>query len=65
MQGFIDDTETVGLTHVADLDGAIWQAFGVYAQPAFAFINDDGAIEVFVGGLDEDALAERLDELTA
>lgn len=65
MQGFIDDTETGGLPHVADLDGAIWQAFGVYAQPAFAFIDDDGTIEVFVGGLGEDALAERLDALTA
>jgi thiol-disulfide isomerase/thioredoxin len=65
MQAFIDDTETVGLPHVADLDGAIWQAFGVYAQPAFAFIDDDGTIDVFVGGLGEDALADRLDDLTA
>jgi thiol-disulfide isomerase/thioredoxin len=65
MQGFIDDTETVGLPHVADLDGAIWQAFGVYAQPAFAFIDDSGDIEVFIGGLGEDALADRLDDLLA
>lgn len=65
MQGFIDATDTRGLPHVADLDGAIWQAFGVYAQPAFAFIDDSGAVEVFVGGLGEDALADRLDDLTA
>jgi thiol-disulfide isomerase/thioredoxin len=65
MQGFIDDTETVGLPHVADLDGAIWEAFGVYAQPAFAFIDDSGDVEVFIGGLDEDALADRLDQLLA
>ena len=65
MQGFIVDTETYGLLHVADLDGTIWQAFGVYAQPSFAFIDDSGDIEVFIGGLDEDALADRLDDLLA
>lgn len=65
MEGFIDDTATGGLQHIADLDGSIWQAFGVYAQPAFAFIDDTGDIEVFVGGLGEDALADRVDGLLA
>jgi thiol-disulfide isomerase/thioredoxin len=65
MRGFIDDTATTGLTHVADLDGGVWNAFGIFAQPAFAFIDDTGEIEVFVGGLRADDLADRIDALLA
>jgi thiol-disulfide isomerase/thioredoxin len=65
MRGFVDDTGTGALTHVADLGGDIWSAFGVYGQPAFAFIDDDGTVEVFIGGMGGDALAERIDELIA
>jgi thiol-disulfide isomerase/thioredoxin len=65
MVEFIDDTGTGDLTHLADLDGSVWSAFGVYGQPAFAFIDDDGEIEVFIGGLGGTALAERVDELIA
>jgi thiol-disulfide isomerase/thioredoxin len=65
MRDFVDDTGTDSLTHVADLGGDIWSAFGVYGQPAFAFIDDDGTVEVFIGGLGGDALAERIDELIA
>jgi len=65
MVEFVDDTGTGSLTHVTDLDGDIWSAFGVYGQPAFAFIDDDGTVEVFIGGLGGDALAERIDELIA
>jgi thiol-disulfide isomerase/thioredoxin len=65
MVGFVDDTGTGSLTHVPDLNGDIWSAFGVYGQPAFAFIDDDGSVEVFIGGLGGDALAERIDQLIA
>jgi len=62
---FVDDTGTRSLTHVPDLNGDIWSAFGVYGQPAFAFIDDDGSVEVFIGGLGGDALADRIDQLIA
>jgi len=62
---FVDDTGTGSLTHVPDLNGDIWSAFGVYGQPAFAFIDDDGSVEVFIGGLGGDALADRIDQLIA
>ncbi len=65
MRDFVDDTGTGSLTHVPDLNGDIWSAFGVYGQPAFAFIDDDGSVEVFIGGLGGDALAERIDQLIA
>ena len=65
MRDFVDDTAPTALTHVADLNGDIWSAFGVYGQPAYAFIDDDGTVEVFIGGMGGDALAERIDELIA
>ena len=63
MRGFIDDTGTGGMTHVADEAGDVWNAFGIYAQPAFAFIDDTGEIETFIGGLRADDLADRIEEL--
>lgn len=65
MQEFVDDTGTGSITHLADLDGTVWSAFGVYGQPAFAFIDDSGEVEVFIGGMGGDALADRIDELIA
>ena len=65
MQGFVDDTGIGAIRQLADLDGSVWQSFGVYGQPAYAFVDDDGEIELFVGGLGGDALADRIDELLA
>jgi thiol-disulfide isomerase/thioredoxin len=63
MQGFVADTGTGGLDHVVDHDGSIWSSFGVSAQPAFAFVDDDGTVEVFVGSLGETGLTERMQAL--
>lgn len=65
MADFVSDTGTEAITHVADLDGSIWNSYGIYGQPAFAFIDDDGTVEVFVGSMGGDALAERVDALIA
>lgn len=65
MREFVADTGTDGLPHLADLDGSVWNAFGVYGQPAYAFIDDTGVIEVFIGGMGGDALGERVDALLA
>lgn len=37
-------TDTDVATHVVDSDATIWAGFGVLQQPAFIFINDDGAV---------------------
>ena len=65
MREFVDDTGTGSIIHLADLDGDVWSAFGIYGQPAFAFIDDSGEVEVFIGGMGGKALAERIDELIA
>ena len=65
MEQFLEDTGTGGLDHVVDGDGSIWTQFGVAAQPAFAFIDDSGEVEVFVGALGREALTERMQALAA
>lgn len=64
MEGFVSDTGTGGLTHVVDDDGSIWSSYEVFAQPAYAFIDDSGSVEVFVGALGEAALVERMTALS-
>lgn len=63
MEGFLSDTGTGDLTHVVDEDGSIWSQYGVAAQPAYAFIDDSGDVEVVVGALGADALTERMQAL--
>jgi len=63
MEGFVSDTGTGGLTHVVDDDGSIWSSYKVFAQPAYAFIDDSGTVEVFVGALGKKALIERMTAL--
>lgn len=63
MRAFVDDTGTGGFTHLVDADGSMWRRFGVVYQPAFAFIDPDGTVEVFAGALGEDALRDRAGSL--
>lgn len=63
MQGFVADTGTGDLTHIADTEGSIYTGFGVSSQTTFAFVNDDGAIEIVRGPLTEDDLRARTQAL--
>jgi thiol-disulfide isomerase/thioredoxin len=65
MREFVADTGTGGMTHVVDADGALWQRFGVVAQPAFVFVAADGTVQAFGGSLDPDSLRRTADELLA
>jgi thiol-disulfide isomerase/thioredoxin len=65
MAEFVADTGTAGFTHVVDSDGTIWADFGVFAQPAYAFVDDSGAVEVFVGAMGERALTDKMAALAA
>ncbi len=65
MAEFVSDTGTGSLTHVIDADGSIWSQFGVFAQPAYAFVDDDGTVEVFVGAMGERALTDKMAALAA
>ncbi len=63
MTRFVADYGVGAFPHVADIDLEIWQAFGVTSQPAFVFINDDGAADGIIGGLGVDGLTSRVQDL--
>lgn len=58
-QGFIDRH---GLTfpQLSDDQGAVFDRFGVPAQPAMAVVHADGRVERFLGAVDEASLAQVL-----
>jgi len=60
MQDFVADYDVSGFTHLADMDGTIWQRFGVVEQPAYAFVDDSGAVSVLRGALGADRLAAEV-----
>ena len=31
---------------MSDTDNSVWERYGVFSQPVYAFINDDGTTEV-------------------
>ncbi|HBU03766.1 MAG TPA: hypothetical protein DEA70_04695 [Acidimicrobiaceae bacterium] len=65
MEAFVADTGVDTFPHAADIDGDVWEFFGISSQPAFVFINDDGTFDTHLGSLNEDILAERVEQLLA
>lgn len=63
MREFADKYDIDFFTNLADVDGAVWQRFGVTAQPAFAFVTADGSVDVVRGSLSEPALSTRVSTL--
>lgn len=43
MRDFVEDYDVDAFEHLADLDGALGQRFGVVQQPAYAFVDATGA----------------------
>ncbi|MGQ0577190.1 MAG: TlpA family protein disulfide reductase [Pseudonocardia sp.] len=65
MRDFVADTGTGAMTHLVDADGALWQRFGVFGQPSFAFVARDGTVRTYRGSLDPAELRAAADELLA
>lgn len=63
MRDFVADTDTGSFVHLDDSSGGIWASYEIFAQPAFAFITDDGRLETFTGPLGADQLAAIVDQL--
>lgn len=64
MQQFVDTYPVGGFTHLADTDGAVWAKFGVTYQPAYAFIDADGGVDVVKASISQAELTERVSALT-
>lgn len=64
MQEFVDRH---GLTfpNLRDDDGSVFVRFGVFGQPAWAFVDADGNVEPVFGALSDADLTARLAELAA
>ncbi len=60
---FITNHAVGGFEHAYDDSGQVWAAFGVFSQPAFAFIDADGNAEVVPRGLGEAGIIERLEAI--
>lgn len=65
MRDFVDELGVDGIVHVADVDGTIWQSFGIYGQPAWVFVDDDGRVDAYLGGLGVDGLTQAVEALIA
>ncbi|MGI9603805.1 MAG: redoxin domain-containing protein [Acidimicrobiales bacterium] len=65
MEEFVSTYGVSEFPHIADDDTSIWADFGVTSQPAFAFINDDGSVEVSISSFGEDGLTEKANALIA
>ena len=63
MVDFVEDNLVGDFEHLIDIDGAIWQELDVFDQPAFAFVNDNGEVEVNVGSFEQEELTERVQAL--
>lgn len=63
MQQFVQRYDLKSFQHVADVDSAVWKRFGVTAQPAYAFVDTSGKVEVVASQLSEQDLKQRLDRL--
>ncbi|MGH3595507.1 MAG: protein disulfide oxidoreductase [Mycobacterium sp.] len=64
MKEFVDKHPVKGFTQLADTDGSVWAKFGVTQQPAFAFIRQDGRVDVVKGPLSEPDLTPRVTALS-
>jgi peroxiredoxin len=63
MQDFVD-RHGLQVTNIADVEGVVWEQFGVVAQPAWVFIDGEtGTAERVLGALPPDELQARLDAL--
>lgn len=63
MEDFVDENAVGAFDHLIDIDGVIWTELNIFDQPAFAFVNDDGTVDVNVGSFEESELAERVQAL--
>jgi len=66
MEAFVAEHGLEHVTNIVDVDGAVWQRFGVVGQPTWIFIDGEtGALARHLGLLAQDDLAALLQALDA
>lgn len=61
MDAFVAETGTDGFAQVPDVDGVIWNQFGVSEQRTYVYINDDGTWETSGYGSLRDDVIDLID----
>lgn len=62
IEDFVSELEVGAFDHVIDDDGDVWGYYGIFTQPSFAFINDDGTVQVFLGAMGLEGLTKVVEE---
>ena len=65
MQEFVDMTGTGGFTHIADLDGSVWQGFGISTQATIVVIDDSGEAYTLGAGTTAEDLVDYAEKIAA
>jgi thiol:disulfide interchange protein len=66
MEDFVTQHDIDHVRHIADVDGDVWQRFGVVGQPAWVFIDgESGESERVLGALSTAELETRLESLAS
>lgn len=63
LERFVGGYGVFDLSNIADTDGSVWERYGVTSQPFYAFIDDDGTVEVTRLPVGE--LGARIEQLLA
>ncbi len=63
MRAFVAETGTSGFQQVSDVDGSLWQRFGVVSQPSFVFVDGSGRAHRIVGSLGASDLQQQTQAL--
>jgi len=63
IQEFVSEFEVGAFEHAVDMEADIWSHYGIWTQPAFAFINDAGVVEVFLGPMGLDGLSAMIEKV--
>ena len=56
MKAFVSETHTGNFPHLADVNGQVWNHFGVVSQPSFVFISKKGVLYRKVGAIQKSDL---------
>lgn len=57
MVSFVDRHGLDGVVNIADDSGVVWERFGVFGQPTWAYVDgDSGRVSVQFGGLGQEGV---------
>jgi peroxiredoxin len=66
MEEFVARHELDHVRHIADVEGQVWQRYGIVGQPAWVFLDGgSGKTERVLGQISPDDLRTRLEALAA